>query len=111
MTEAIAFQLTPLHQRVADIGRRERVLVLIGCGLVGLHLVDDNFLQPQPGTAAGDHLVSGLVALALLAGATLAFGRVRPGARAALALLLGYFGVLIRTQAAHHTRPRRPCRA
>jgi len=52
MTEAIAFQLTPLHQRVADIGRRERVLVLIGCGLVGLHLVDDNFLQPQPGTAA-----------------------------------------------------------
>ena len=103
MTEAIAFQLTPLHQRVADIGRRERVLVLIGCGLVGLHLVDDNFLQPQPGTSAGDHLVSGLVPLALLAGATLAFGRVRPGARAALALLLGYFGVLIGTEAAYYT--------
>ena len=103
MTEAIASHLTPLHQRVADIVRRERVLVLIGCSLVGLHLVDDNFLQPQPGTSAGDHLVSGLVPLALVAGATLAYGRVRPGARAALALLLGYFGVLIGTEAAYYT--------
>ena len=103
MTEAIASHLMPAHQRVADIVRRERVLVLIGCSLVGLHLVDDNFLQPQPGTSAGDHLVSGLVPLALVAAATLAYGRVRPGARAALALLLGYFGVLIGTEAAYYT--------
>ena len=35
--------------------------------LVALHVVDDNFLQPQPGTSAGDHLVSGLVPLGVLA--------------------------------------------
>ena len=28
--------------------------------VVGLHVVDDNFLQPEPGTSAADHLVSGL---------------------------------------------------
>ena len=72
-------------------------------GVVGLHVVDDNFLQPQPGTSAGDHLVSGLVPLALVAGAALAYGRVRAGARAALALLLGYFGVLVGTEAAYYT--------
>ena len=32
--------------------------------LVGLHVVDDRFLQPEPGLAARDHLVSGLVPLA-----------------------------------------------
>ena len=106
MTEAITSHLPPVNQRLAglaDVVRPERALVLIGCSVVGLHLVDDNFLQPQPGTSAGDHLVSGLVPLALVAGATLAYGRVRPGARAALALLLGYFGVLIGTEAAYYT--------
>ncbi len=37
----------------------ERGLFALATSLVGLHLVDDNFLQPQPGTSAGDHLVSG----------------------------------------------------
>ena len=71
--------------------------------LFGLHIVDDNFLQPQAGTSAADHLVSGLVPLALVAAAALsAYPRVRAGARA-LALLLGYFGVLVGTEAAYYT--------
>ena len=33
----------------------------IAVGVVGLHIVDDNFLQPEPGTSPGDHLASGLI--------------------------------------------------
>ena len=40
--------------------------------------LDDNFLQPQPGTSAGDHLASGLVPLAILARAALVYPRLRP---------------------------------
>jgi fermentation-respiration switch protein FrsA (DUF1100 family) len=68
-----------------------------------LHVVDDNFIQPQPGTSPVDHLVSGLVPLALLAGAAAAYGRARPGVRATLALLAGFFGVLTGTEAAYYT--------
>jgi hypothetical protein len=39
---------------------------------------------------AGDHLVSGLVPLAVLALAAAAYRRVRDGAGAAIALVLGY---------------------
>jgi len=53
--------------------------------------------------SAGDHLVSGLVPLGLVAGAALAYGQVRAGARATLALLVGYFGVLVGTEAVYYT--------
>jgi hypothetical protein len=78
------------------------VLVLLAFAAVGLHLADDNFLQPEPGTSAADHLVSGLLPLLLVAGAALAYGRVRAGARASLALVLGYFGVLVGTEAVYY---------
>jgi len=45
---------------------RETILFLIGLALIALHVLDDNFVQPQPGTSPGDHLVSGLVPLAVL---------------------------------------------
>jgi uncharacterized protein len=73
-------------------------------GVVGLHVVDDNFLQPNPGTSAADHLVSGLVPLALLIAAGVLYARVRSGARATIALLAGFFGVLAGTEAVHYTR-------
>ena len=57
-------------------------------GAIALHVVDDNFLQPQPGTSATDHLISGLIPLAILALAAWAYPRVRPGAGAAIALSL-----------------------
>ena len=41
----------------------ERTLVRVGVGVIALHVVDDSFVQPQPGTSATDHLVSGLVPL------------------------------------------------
>jgi hypothetical protein len=39
--------------------RRETVLFLVAIALIALHVIDDNFLQPQPGTSAGDHLAAG----------------------------------------------------
>jgi hypothetical protein len=63
-------------------------LFLVAVGLLALHVVDDRFLQPQPGTSATDHLVSGVVPLALLGVAAWAYPRVRAGARATIALLL-----------------------
>ena len=56
----------------------------LALGVVGLHIADDNFFQPAAGTSAADHLVSGLVPLALLTLAAWAFPRLRAGAQGAL---------------------------
>jgi hypothetical protein len=71
----------------------ERTLFLLGTALVALHVVDDSFLQPPPGTSGADHLASGLVPVALLAAAAWGHGRVRAGWRGVLALVVGVFGV------------------
>jgi uncharacterized protein len=62
-------------------------------GVIALHVADDSFLQPQPGTSAADHLVSGLVPLAALALAIAVFSRLRAGAQGALALVAGAVGI------------------
>ena len=84
--------------------RDEVDVARLAIGVVALHVVDDNFLQPNPGTTAGDHLASGLVPLVLLVAAAVLYGRLRAGARAAIALLAGYFGVLAGVEALHYTR-------
>ena len=48
--------------------------------VMALHIVDDSFVQPARGTTAADHLVSGLVPLAVLAGIAWAFPRLPAGA-------------------------------
>ncbi|HKY12469.1 MAG TPA: alpha/beta hydrolase [Gaiellaceae bacterium] len=99
----------PTHRRytatriLASV-RTESGLLVLGAGLVALHVLDDNFVQPNPGMSAGDHLAGGLVPLALLMGAVVLYGRVRAGARATMALLLGFFGVLAGTEAVYYTR-------
>ncbi len=90
--------------RVAAALRTEVGLARLGLAVVSLHVIDDNFLQPNPGTSAGDHLVSGLVPLGLLVLAGLVYPRVRAGARATIALLAGFFGVLAGTEAVVYTR-------
>jgi fermentation-respiration switch protein FrsA (DUF1100 family) len=92
-----------LRERVVALPR-EQLLFLIGIAVVSLHVVDDNFLQPNPGTSAVDHLVSGLVPLALLVVAGLVYHRLRSGARATIALLAGFFGVVVGTEAVYYTR-------
>ena len=55
---------TTLPARIAAAVRTEVGLARLALGAVALHVVDDNFLQPNPGTSAADHLVGGLVPLA-----------------------------------------------
>jgi hypothetical protein len=76
---------------------------LVAVGLIALHVADDNLLQPQPGTSAGDHLVPGLVPLAVLALAAWAFPRLRAGAQGALALVLAPLGVIAGSEAIAYT--------
>ncbi len=81
----------------------ETIMARVALGLIALHVVDDNFLQPQPGTSASDHLVSGLVPLALLVIAAWAYPRLRAGFRAVIALTLGLFGVVTGIEAVYYT--------
>jgi len=94
----------PARERIANALGSEVVLARVALGLIALHVVDDSFLQPQPGTSAGDHLVSGLVPTGLLVLAAIAYPRLRAGARAALALLLGVFGVVTGVEAVYYMR-------
>ena len=57
-------------------------LARVAIGVVALHVVDDSFLQPNPGTSAADHVLGGLVPLALLVAAGVFYARLRAGARA-----------------------------
>ena len=88
-----------LVTRVVGAVRSELVLARIGIGAVALHVVDDSFLQPQPGTFARDHLISGLVPLALLVLAAWVYPRLRAGARASLALGVGFIGASLSSEA------------
>ena len=62
---------------------------------IALHVLDDGFFQPEPGTSAADHLVGALVPTAILVTAAVAYPRLRPGARAALAIVLGVLGIVM----------------
>ena len=86
----------------------EQSLALASIGLVGLHVVDDNFLQPEPGMTAADHLSGGLTLLALVTAGAWAYRRARPGARAAVALLLGFLGVVAGIEAVYYTAAASP---
>ena len=85
-------------------GRTTLVLAGLGIGVLALHVIDDSFLQPQPGTSAGDHLAGGLVPLALICVASAAYTRVSAGVRAALALVFGLLALIIGTaEAGYYT--------
>ncbi len=63
--------------------------------VLALHFVDANFLQPRPGTSAGDHLASGLLPAAILVAAGVIYPRLRAGVRAAVAMTFGALGIAI----------------
>lgn len=70
--------------------------------VVVFHVFDDSFLQPQPGTSAGDHLVSGLLPAAALLSVAALYSRLRPGLRGSLAVLLGVFGAVTGIEAVYY---------
>ena len=73
----------------------ETKVAAAGFGVIALHVLDDSFFQPEPGTSVTDHLVSGLIPVALLVGAAVAYPRLRPGLRAALAVVFGLLGIVM----------------
>ena len=81
----------------------EALVARVALGVIALHIVDDSFLQPEPGTSAGDHLVGGLVPLAVLGLAAWGYPRLRAGLRATMALVLGGFGVIVGVEGAYTT--------
>jgi uncharacterized protein len=95
--------------RVAAALLTETGLARIALGVGALHVVDDNFLQPQPGTSAGDHLVGGLIQTASFIGFAWAYPRLRPGLRGTLAIFVGLFMVVMGAgEAGYYTRENGP---
>jgi uncharacterized protein len=96
---------TPGPPRTARGGRsRETVLYWVGLALIALHVIDDNYLQPQPGMSAGDHVVSGLVPLAVMAIAAWGYPRLSGGWRGALALASGVLGAFGASEGLYYAR-------
>jgi uncharacterized protein len=75
--------------RVVAAVASEAGVVRLALGLAAIPIVDDSFVHPEPGTSAGDHLLSGLVPLAVLAAVALVGPKLRAGFRAALYMTLG----------------------
>ena len=93
-------ELAPTRSSSIDDATQTKVsarhAVFLGAtAVVGLHVIDDNFLQPAAGTSALDHLASGLFPLALLALGGWSYLRVRDGARALIAIAFGIFGLMV----------------
>jgi uncharacterized protein len=106
VTTASASAGRAAHRDRIRLGRvtvREGALVSAGVIVICVHVVDDSFLQPQPGTAAGDHLLSGLVPLGMLALAAAAYPHLSGCGRAAVAGVLGVFGIVAGAEAAYYT--------
>ena len=72
---------------------REAAIARVAIAAIGLHYADVAFFQPEPGTSAVDHLVSGLVPIALLATLGVLYPRMRAGLRATLAIFVGLFAL------------------
>ena len=104
MDTAISHLDTGFLARVAAWLRSDVGVARLAIGAVALHVVDDNFLQPNPGTSAADHLVSGLVPFGLLLAAAFFYERLRAGGRAIVAFLAGLSGVIGGIEAVHYTR-------
>ena len=81
--------------RLLAFARTERGLVTLALGAIGLHIVDDNYLQPARGTSPLDHLASGLIPLAILAAVVAGYPHRRAGLRATTAMTFGALGVAV----------------
>jgi pimeloyl-ACP methyl ester carboxylesterase len=95
--------VTPQERAREWIGAGRRALVPAAVVVIALHVADDSWLQPNPGTSAGDHLVSGLVPIAVLVAAAVALPHLRGSWRAALTIACGFLGIVVGIEAAYDT--------
>ena len=93
---------TELRTRAISFARSEDGVVSIALAVIGLHVVDDNYLQPAPGTSPADHLLSGLVPVAILAAVAAFYPWLRAGLRAATAMTIGSIGVALGAPGAYY---------
>jgi hypothetical protein len=75
--------------RILGLAARETTLVRLAIGVVAVHVLNDNFLQPRPGTSAADHVASGLVPVAILAFIAAVYPRLPAAGRGATAMTVG----------------------
>ena len=107
MVATVARPAPPQPRRGGEQGRpRTRTTLAFRAALavIALHVVDDNVVQPQPGAAPGDHVVSTLVTLALLGLAAWGFPRIRGLYQGSLAIVLGAFGLVAGAEGWHYGR-------
>ena len=76
---------------------RDDALVRLALAVIAVGIADDAFVHPEPGTAAGDHVASGLIPIAVLALLAAAYPRLRSGLRAALLIVVGVLAALAGT--------------
>ena len=88
--------MTEPHRRLGSV-----LLAVAATTAIAIHIVDDNFVQPEWGGIT-DHLVSALVPLAILLGLTWLRPRLRPGGNAVVTLVIGGIGLMVATEALHH---------
>jgi uncharacterized protein len=75
--------------------RRRETLVFRGATAAALlHALDDAFLSRQAGVPLGQHALAAVISLAAGVAAIIAFPRLRPGLRAAVALLFGALAIV-----------------
>ena len=80
----------------------ETLVFWAATGAALLHALDDAFFNRQPGVDLDQHAPAAFIALAAGIGAMLAFPRLRPGLRAAVALVFGVLAVVNGTQHVVH---------
>jgi uncharacterized protein len=73
---------------------RETVTARLALVAIAIAVVDDAFVHREPGTSVTDHLASGLLPAAAALGLAVAYPRLRPGARAAAALVCGWLAIV-----------------
>ncbi len=80
----------------------ELALVWGGLGALAVHILDDNFIQPEPGTSAAEHWASGLVPFLVIVAGGFLLPRVRAGPRAATAMVFGVLALVAGAEAAYY---------
>jgi dienelactone hydrolase len=105
VSTSAASQASRLGRRsvaAAALAHRETALARAALVIVAVHVLDDSFLQPQPGTSAADHLAGGLVPVAVLLTAAALYPRLHGGWQGTLAFLLGAFGITVGVEAGYY---------
>jgi hypothetical protein len=67
-----------------------------------VHVLDNSFLQPQPGTSAGDRLAGGLVPTAVLVAAAVCYPRLAGGWRRSGHCAAGIVGATVGIEAVYY---------